>query len=323
MAATMTAIALISGCGGSSPTVQRSPALPDAYVDAAQSLPRAGSVTQSSNTDPDGVTTDRITATALQDSSGQPRYQVTNAPQGGTTIALDSDDSGTLVERETASGERFSRRGVLRTVDDDRAHFVLVDTDRSGQGDTDYLVGGVWITVQPSNADLDDPDLRLLTYAVFLDGGDPFNGNIQNLEGTATYLGTRGVAGYILEPDVSPDELSADVRLTAEFGGTNELGTIGGRIYNFRDGNQPNSPMTPGNPVLELVESDIGAGDSGFARGDTRLRFGGQAYTGKWGAQFFGNGHSSGHPGSVGGTFGAVSEDERIILIGYFGADKQ
>ena len=49
----------------------------------------------------------------------------------------------------------------------------------------------------------------------------------------------------------------------------------------------------------------------------------GTALSGQWGGQFYGNGDGSTQPGSVAGTFGAVSADDSRGLIGAFGAHKQ
>ena len=147
----------------------------------------------------------------------------------------------------------------------------------------------------------------------FMDGSDPFNGNIGRLSGTATY---RGDAFGMLADSGGNKSFEADVELTASFGDSTALGTIEGSVSAFELNGEPSEDIG----VLTLESAAIGDSESGFFTGDTRTSRG---FEGEWGGRFFGNGESDGQPGSVAGTFGAASSDGNESLLGVFGAYRQ
>ena len=120
-----------------------------------------------------------------------------------------------------------------------------------------------------------------------------------------------------------------DVTLTAEFGNGNELGNIRGVINNMkldlfdRIGSEdiPELHEYPG--MLNLERTVIGSSQSGFFQGRVTGSAGARTYTGNDGGQFHGNGEVGDHPGRVGGTFGAKSNDGKTNSIGAFAADKE
>ena len=190
---------------------------------------------------------------------------------------------------------------------------------RSGAGtptvnDADYLAGGVWLIVPDDATSAAD-----FQFGAFGDGSDPFmQSNLAPVMGTATYRGdAAGVYSATEAGATTVGYLDADVRLTANFGDANGLGTISGSMTNFVVDDEPYAGS------LNLGTANIGAQNSGFFRGAVTGADSQRSYTGHWGGQFFGNSQADGRPGSVGGTFGAHSSDDAINFVGVFGAHKQ
>ena len=92
--------------------------------------------------------------------------------------------------------------------------------------DTDYLIRWcVWLFV-PANA----TSAADYVFGAFADGNDPFSqSNIMTLQGTATYRGGEPacISGKTAE-STAIGYFDGDVELTANFGGTSDLGTISG-----------------------------------------------------------------------------------------------
>ncbi len=188
--------------------------------------------------------------------------------------------------------------------------------------DADYLAGGIWLIAPNDPASAADYE-----FGAFADGSDPFvQRNLAAVTGTAIYIGDAvGVYSLTGAGDTSVGYLEADVRLNANFGDANGLGTIDGSITRFVVDDYPEDG------TLILGAASIGAQNAGFFQGsvsddgasDSR------SFTGQWGGQFFGNGESDGKPGSVAGTFGAHSTDftdvvggGELSIVGAFGAHK-
>lgn len=177
--------------------------------------------------------------------------------------------------------------------------------------DTDYLSAGVWLFVPDDATSADD-----FTIGAFADGSDPFvQGNIRELRGTASYNGlATGV--YTARSDAGTDAgyWNGAVGLTADFGGTGDLGTISGRVA----GLEVDGASYPGS--LTLGSANISSASSGFFHGQLGGTAGGVGYSGRWGGQFFGNGEAHGEPGSVVGTLGGRAMDGSATFTGVFGA---
>ena len=200
---------------------------------------------------------------------------------------------------------------------------VFTPTATSARSDTDYLAGGVWL-IAPDDA----TSAADFQFGAFGDGSDPFmQSNLAPVMGTATYRGDAvGVYSQKEAGTSSVGYLEADVRLNANFGNANGLGSISGSITSFVvDGSHEEG-------ALILGAAPIGAQNSGFFRGSVSDdgQIDSRDITGQWGGQFFGNGESDGKPGSVGGTFGAHSTDfpdivggGELSIVGTFGAHKQ
>ncbi|MDD9999887.1 MAG: hypothetical protein OXQ89_19270 [Rhodospirillaceae bacterium] len=179
--------------------------------------------------------------------------------------------------------------------------------------DTDYLAGGVWLIFPDDEARAADYE-----FGAFADGSDPFmQSNLAAVTGAAIYTGgATGVYSLRETEGTTVGYLEADVRLTANFGDANGLGTISGSMTGFV------ADDTPIAGTLDLGTANIGAQNSGFFRGTVSGADGERGYTGHWGGQFFGNGQADGRPGSVAGTFGGHSTDDAVSFVGAFGAHK-
>ena len=146
---------MLSGCGGGGgggsskttvPTLlssiieqSSSAAAQGKIAAAANAQPNAGSVTQSSNTTQDGITTDRVVTSVEYNDNGQIIYTVTNGNEWGVDSA--ASDTDTLYEgRETDSDWNFAE--LYKKLPDGRLWVdVYSDIDRPtttgcGIGDT-------------------------------------------------------------------------------------------------------------------------------------------------------------------------------------------
>ena len=197
--------------------------------------------------------------------------------------------------------------------DGSAATTLTAGTVTSTVADADYLAGGVWLIAPDDAASAADYE-----FGAFADGSDPFmQSNLAAVAGAAIYTGdATGVYSTKEAEGTTVGYLEADVRLTANFGDANGLGTISGRMTGFV---VDDTPITG---TLNLGTANIGAQNSGFFRGAVTGADGERRYTGHWGGQFFGNGQADGRPGSVAGTFGGHSTDDAVSFVGAFGAHK-
>lgn len=302
------------------------PAARTAGGNFADATPRAGSVTQTSNTDNAGVTQDTIAADARY-SGGELVATVSNTGSSGGTVALgnDGNNPGTVVllrenNLRSLSGRRYRGLFLGRPTSSGIA-FAVVTTDRLTQSDTDYLVGGVWLFV-PQGA----TSTRDLEIGTFADGPDANLTPTAYLtaSSTATYRGDA--YGLYLGRRADASEFGggfdANIRLTANFGGTATISGSISDVYVSGIGENTIEPL-PGNPSLFLQSATIdGASAGGFFTGNTRAAVAGYTYSGKWGGQFYGS-----QADTVGGTFGGSTSGNadgyEESFIGVFGAYKQ
>ena len=253
-------------------------------------------------------------------------YTDINAPDHGIVEVMPGDDVDyddanvdLTLQGQSTHGELEGVEGVFVCAQNggctagsvSRIHFV---PDGPRTADTDYLAGGVWLLVPDDTTSAAD-----YVFGAFVDGNDPFSqSNITALQGTATYEG--GATGVYAEKTADSTAIgyfNGDVELTANFGGTSDLGTISGSITNFEvDGESEVG-------TLNLGTANIGSQDSGFFKGSVTGSADQRMYEGNWGGQFFGSSESDGRPGSVGGTFGGRSTDDAVNIVGAFGAHKQ
>ena len=198
--------------------------------------------------------------------------------------------------------------------DGSAATSLTAGTSTSTVTDADYLAGGVWLIVPDDAASAADYE-----FGAFADGNDPFmQSNLAPAMGMATYIGDATGTYSAREAGAAiVGYFDADVRLDANFGDANGLGTISGSMTNFVVDEEPSTA------TLNLGTANLGAQNSGFFRGAVTGTGGQYSYTGHWGGQFFGNGQADRRPGSVAGTFGGHSTDDVISFVGAFGARKQ
>ena len=269
---------------------------------AATSVPRPGSVTQSPNA------ADRVQVTNFDPANSSFTITNTNTAAGaGWTIGTGN--------AQPLNAEAGADDGIwlVQRVDGGQRVVVAYPRATGEEAETDWLAAGIWAFI---------PDSKVLgdyEFGAFADGGDPFNGNLQALTGTARYGGQAVGVYYASSADGSEaGPFTADVALTANFGAA---GSISGDVRNIET-----EGGTEIDATLALGSADIGSSNGGFFTGNTSMTFGGRTYTGAWGGQFFDDGADpTDHPASVAGTFGATTSEAGGTgsLVGAFGAERQ
>lgn len=289
--------------------------------DASSKQPVAGSVTQGSRGDT--VTADRVRwmgeNVLLTVGSGSPE-----------SLRYVADDlQGIEGLRQFRGGDGVSS-GAVAVVTSRVAVPVgsntVFDSGVFHYDNTDPLVFGVWAYVGGGDEEGD-----FTAWGTFADGQTvektPASA-ITPLTGSPQYDGQT--FGVYENPDGESGPFVANIRLYAQFGEGDELGTIGGSVYNFADGERGGRAVVvapgPGSgtlnePWVVLKEAPIGAGEGGFFTGDTAMVPSGATEdnargSGKWGGQFFGP--SADH---IGGTWGV--SDSVFSAVGAFGAERQ
>ena len=200
----------------------------------------------------------------------------------------------------------------------------------------DYLSMGHWLYVPNGASDFDEYD-----FGVFAGGSDPFDVNhLIAVANTASYSGVAA-GKYLARVSAESGDIgdfAAKVELTAEFGTNTELGTIGGRLYDFSlDDAAPFTapselPLGSAN-ILQKRYFDKENLDGGWAwaTSPTFRDAHEQDWRGTWSAKFFGNDDivttdeppsSASQPTSVAGTFQAQSANN-IRFVGSFGAHRE
>ena len=271
---------------------------------AAESLPRSGSVTQSSNP---------ADSVEVELDANNNSFTITNtAPGAGWEI-------GTGNAQPLNGGGAGDAIWLAQQVDGGR-RVVFAYPRAAEEGGTDWLAAGIW-TFVPDSEELGDYE-----FGAFADGGDPFEqDNLQALTGTAEYEGQAVGVYYAFSTSTDESEagpFTADVALTADFDAANTThGSISGTVSDVEteDG-------TAIGATLALGSADIGSSNAGFFTGATSMTFGGRTYEGRWGGQFFDDGAAdTDHPASVAGTFGATTSEAGGTgsLVGAFGAERQ
>ena len=283
---------------------------------AAENTPRPGSVTQSSNADGAGTTTDRVEVT-LTAADQQINYRATQTGgrswsigNTGAAEVLGSVRDGDFVGIGLVSQETGGRRVLIMYTD--------ADPEALAAGNNDWMAAGIWGFI-PDSQNISD-----FEFGAFADGGDPFEqSNLQALTGNAIYLGEAYGVYYSSSGAGGEDSdlFNAAVRLEVDFGDAAGLGTVSGLISNVRD----MDGSIAGNPEVTLGPASIGDADSGFFTGDSSMEFEDRSYAGKWGGQFLGNGAvATDSPSKVVGTFGVAAEETNAVggLVGAFGASR-
>ena len=162
----------------------------DAAAGAASAAPAFGSVTQSTNTDNDGVTTDRASATFEVDPQGVPRLvvditraglsdiRIATAGDDGDDNALDSYQSP-IVGRTNAFAVPFYLSNTSLTIGS-------VDVGWSSSDPTDYVAMGTWLN---ATGDFLNGVIDSASIGAFVDGPEIRGTPTLPVTGTATYNG--------------------------------------------------------------------------------------------------------------------------------------
>jgi hypothetical protein len=297
---------VLTGCGGGGgggttpykKTTGFSQVDSEQYKNAAQAIPKEGSVVQSNiNNTPDlGVDTTKTTLNFKQVANRQ-------------DVSLTLNDS-VLSESSTYEGIPIAFNAYKKSLNNGDFYVVGSVADY-GQNENDYLSYGMWAYV-PSNSSA--PEIGFYT-----DGGDPFTAaNIAGLTGTAAY---KGEAYGFYDSGSDVDFAIGDVALAANF----DTDKISGEITNISF-----TYMEASNGLnVALQESNIDSSkEGGFWTGDTLTTNtdNNAQYVGKWGGQFYGNGGStSDQPEFVAGTFGGAADSGGAdgVFVGAFVAKKE
>ena len=330
------AIPLMSACGGGGgsgftrPTPEIDPALipraAETGGDAANSIPRFGSVVQSSNRDGAGVTTDTVNVVV---NSGADTFSIAKGASGLTFEVSDTDPD--IEPAQCTSDCPFDNWFADIRHDDDGdgtadgdllVDFFVADlamTPTTPRLPAEWLAGGIWWYLPDDVSDIGD-----IEFGAFVDGQDPFEtSSLTELTGSATYSTVGGAAGVRIEQFSTADAdgelgdteyFTADVEITANFGTDMISGTIGNFDFDDSDARR----------TLTLRQTSIpGTGDFNGMVSDTAAP---TATGGRWGGQFFVDGNTATDlPGTVGGTFGFSEDTPRPgtateAIIGFFGA---
>ena len=279
-------------------------------------------------------------------------YMYVEVPEDGLSGSLDgvagnftcSEDSGGYCSlgydiAGTATGfYPFFNDTVFTPDDGSEAVELPADGSSESWPYADYLSMGHWLYVPGDATDFDAYD-----FGVFAGGSDPYDSSLlMTVSGTAKYSGVAAGKYHARLSASSADagDFNAKVEMTAEFGTNTEMGTIGGRVYDFElDSTAPfTAPLE-----LSLQSDDIseeywpgdGPVSGGWVWGTVPYEYddAGQFWGGYWTAKFFGNGIVStdippsfaSQPSSVAGTFSARTFDVRtgdsVGLVGSFGAN--
>lgn len=308
----------------------------DVVMDAAQSIPRAGSVTQSSNTDSAGVTRDTMNVTAGyagggltltgtydENGDGAPVTIGTADADYVESIGSDQDICSQCDNSAAFSGRTWNGAFLGKRLGSEillAAFYTdLQDGDSSG---TDHMALGVWLSgPEAVLTGQSAPGNNDIQFGTFADLSNPFpQAGLAGLTGTATYQGDA-IGIYALQQGSDGGPFYADVELTASFGGTSGLGSVTGTVSGFQILEEESLVYAP-LQMLSLGTAPITADAGGFFRGSTSgTDSDGASYSGRWGGMFAGD--AGDDPTSVGGTFGAATSNGFVNFVGAFGAYKQ
>ncbi len=295
----------------------------------ADHTPNFGSVTQSTNADADGMTTDRASA-----SYANGKLVVTIERNGKDDLVLKSEDAY-ATEQTSASGlagYTIASYGVWNASPE--AHTLAALYVGSNDGFTNWLAGGYWLHVS------DDGAGASAEAGAFVDGRNLRNAATLPQSGTATYTGTAaGLSAAKTGTDTSYEEGSlilaeflGDATLNANFG----TSTIDGRIDVNRVWQVVTNPAGteivdtksdhPASHEIALISTSItsdGRFEGGVTLDSDELTI--ASSSGNWGGRFSSVNASDGDPVFAAGTFAGKATSEgntQIGLVGSFAATK-
>ena len=308
-----------------------------AGAEAANALPRFGSVTQSSNS-LSGVTTDAAAA-SLDGSRLTLRIERANGSRltlDSAGEASDSQDFDFPVDGRSGRAHvllDFGELSLSRTA----ISVAAVYTSWNDDDPTDYLAGGYWMHVE---GDLLDPDGIAVEIGAFMDGPELSGAPALPALGAASYRGpATGIYAYRYgtghasraQGSAAVGEFFGIAALEADFAAGTVSGSIGEMIVSALG-------ATPGGEEFEIAGEDPGLRvDLGSAAFGANGTFTGANVTvastdpnrtiddsgGAWGGRFS---HllDAGEPRLLGGTVGAEWEEanggEGVLLGAFMGA---
>ncbi len=284
-----------------------------------QATTRADSYTQTDATDPDVVSDSIIIGDVPGDGSDfvasyNSNPADNNAPVTGEfycpateTCSISVDEDGKVV---AVTNYQFTS---------DKATVTKIDTD--------YLAWGFWVigsirdTLIEGGTTISADAAQVGSFAY---GSDPF-AVTEGITGKATY---NGVANGLYSAGGMVQYFDADATLEANFGGatnTTPLAAISGSISSIMAAGQSiDGSLTLERGNINATGGIVGtgpAGTPGIATTDGVL--GGNGFRGQWGGQLYGpNATATAHPTTVAGTFSASTQDDKMSILGAFGAWK-
>ena len=295
---------------------------------AGAGTPGFGSVTQSTNQDGSGVTTDRARATFV---SG-PRLVVDVARRSGGALSLDTAHHTIDYEIGTSSitGRSFGSAAMLKHS---ASEFTLarVATDWASDDATDYLAGGYWLH---ATGDIYNGRVTAAEMGAFVDGPELRDPPSLPITGTATYNGLAAglyAARYGSDvPDVPRGtneigEFEGNLRMVANFGAGNISGAVND-IYLSYIGETPGGVAYSGQNERSDYRLNLGTAqiDSNgtFTGNDATLTHPllSISSTGSWGGRFSTTDDSAGNPRLVAGTLGGSGTTSGGSIASFVGA---
>ena len=261
---------------------------------AANAIPRMGSVTQSSNVDSSGRTTDRASATF--DGS---QLALTVAHQDGTSTPVAAPVSAFVSPPSENSAFPGHQAGqwLLRREESGRYSALIATISYSPTDASDWLAGGLLITADGSGGPVGAGDIDQIAW---IDGPE-VSGNVDlaGASGSAVYTG--GAIGNYTSTngeDLQVGSFQGRFQLTANFDGSSISGCVGCgqgvQIFPYFD-SEDDAPEANGVP-FEFRLGQIGIGSDGiFNNGDVTISTVSgaglndnalQGQSGKWGGRF-------------------------------------
>ena len=314
---------------------------------AATSLPYFGSVTQSTNRDANGVTTDR--AGAAFDGSSL-TVTVTHADSSTLTIdtadAVDSDSSRDTLTNIPSASRTWRTWSTLNASGRSRTLTGLGVTSANGDP-SDWLAGGYWLHIAGENLLASAPTVMSADIGAFVDGPELRRSSPPNLPGTGTasYEGLASGAFYSRGGTTSPwrnatGDFDAIATLTADFGDNTIRGCVGCKGDIQVTGVSQDSATGEWSAITDTSDVQIRLGtaqidsDGTFRVQDVTtlrpeaLRVGltTTEETGSWGGRFSSIPVATGEPRLAAGTFGStrtLSDGGERSYVGMFVAGKQ
>ena len=305
----------------------------DAVAGAATATPGFGSVTQSTNTNNDGETTDRASATFTDDPQGAPRLVVSVTQSGQSTIEIDTGSGvGNALDSYTSPIEgRMNAYAVPLHLSNTALTLATVDVGWSSSDATDYVAMGAWVH---ATGDVLNGEVTSASIGAFVDGPEIRSAPTLPLAGTATYsgpaegmyaveYGTDGVS--VPEGSYEIGFFLGDTTLTADFGANHISGMVDG-IYLVGVTVTPNGDAETFD-VLSDYEFHMGAtslvADGTFTGTDVMLHHPGLSFdsnAGSWGGRFSTKEDSEGNPRLVAGTAGGSATTSGGSTASFVGA---